>query len=525
LLPLYTPTKRSIDTQRTLRSLRLGRSASGSVAKLPPRKALADATNAIVNEAAQRPIVMEYQRFERLKPDEKVTVQEARQVRWLLIYATLQMLISITKVPNGVKDTELASYPLCVLTTGTPEWHSAETEDNTTADADSESVPDLQLTTPLPMTPGEDEVRPDSEGRISIHPDCEADNATDYFSNSRRSSVNALDMMPQPLRVTRLNRTASIRSSVSSGVGVLQRSFSMARRNSSRRSVQAPKHRRTSSYEVVGSGYGISKEFSRKEALDDLEGNTEDVSAQTSTTTLQNPWQEFDFGLQNVAEEPTLNDSHFDSAFGLDILHTTAADFKRLEKVNEDSSDKRNSWVVGEAAFTARRSDIDQPASATTYSSELDSLRSYMADGCDTPATDYSSPAQSPMSSQRASLDFEKLLASPQKQQTAGQRHISLMDSRQTSKTLNAGVYRPSGASAKVISTPASLNPASSRFSRSVADDAIAADCGAALASAASSVFDLGRQRPGGMEVEGARGRSRTRASDEFAGFSFSFDD
>ena len=523
LLPLYTPAKRSIDAQRTLRSLRLGRTASGTEVKMPPRKALADATNVLPNEVAARPIVLEYRRFERLRPDEKVTVQEARQVRWLLIYAGLQMLKSITKAPSGVKDTELASYSLCVLTTGTPEWHSDETEDDGTPDATNDCVPDLQLTTPLPLTPAEDETRPNSEGHISIHPDCEADNATDYFSNSRRSSVNALDMVPQPLRVSRLNRTASIRTSVSSGVSVLQRSFSMARRNSSRKSVQTPKHRRANSYEVVGSGYGISMEASRKEALDDLEGITaDDMSAQTSTTTLNNPWQEFDFGLQNVAEEPTLNERHFDSAFGLDLLHTTAADFKRLEKVNEDAAAKRNSWVVGEAAFTARRSDVDQPNSATTYSSELDSLRSYMADGCDTPATEYSSPSESPMSSQRASVDFDKVPVTPQKQRSTIQRHISLMDSRQSLKTLNAGVYSPSGASTK-----ATLSPASSRYSRSMTDQAIAVKIGneMQLASASSSAFDLGSPRAGGKEAQEARGRSRTRVSGDIAGFSFSFDD
>jgi hypothetical protein len=525
LLPLYTPTKRSIDAQRTLRSLRLGRTASGTAVNLPPRKALADATNAISSETATRPIVLEYRRFERLRPDEKITVQEARQVRWLLIYAALQMLKSITRAPNGVKDTDLASYPLCVLTTGTPEWHNSEAEDDASPDAANDSVADLQLITPLPLTPGEDEARPDSEGHISIHPDCEAENAADYFSNSRRSSVNALDMVPQPLRVARLNRTASIRDSVSSGVSVLQRSFSMARRNSSRKSVQAaPKHRRTSSYEVVGSGYGISKEASRKEALDDLEGDTtEEVSAPTSTTTFSNPWQEFDFGLQNVAEEPTLNERHFDSAFGLDLLHTTAADFKQLEKVNEDAAAKRNSWVVGEAAFTARQSGVDQPTSATTYSSELDSLRSYLTDGCDTPATQYSSPSESPTPSQRASVDLEKSPVTPQKKQRAtAQRHISLMDSRQTLKTLNAGVYSPSGASAK-----ATLSPASSRYSRSMTDQAISvkSEIERQLASASSSVFDLGSQRAGGKDAQEARGRSRTRVPGEFAGFSFSFDD
>jgi hypothetical protein len=208
--------------------------------------------------------------------------------------------------------------------------------------------------------------------------------------------------------------------------------------------------------------------------------------------------------------------------FGLDLLHTTAADFKQLEKVSEDPAEKRNSWVVGEAAFTARRSDVDQPNSATTYSSELDSLRSYMADGCDTPATDYSSPAQSPMSSQRASVDFEKSPATPQKQRTTAQKHISLMDSRQSLKNLNAGVYSPSGASAKVT-----LSPASSRYSRSLAGQATAirGSDDKQSASAASSVFDLGSRRASRVEAQDVRGRSRTRVSGDIAGFSFSFDD
>lgn len=141
-----------------------------------------------------------------------------------------------------------------------------------------------------------------------------------------------------------------------------------------------------------------------------------------------------------------------------------------------------------------------------------------MADGCDTPATDYSSPAQSPMSSQRVSVDFEKSPATPQKQRT----HISLMDSRQPLKTLNAGVYSPSGASGK-----ATLSPASSRYSRSLADQAVTTKCDddRQFASAASSVFDMGSRRASVLGAQEVRGRSRTRVSGDIAGFSFSFDD
>lgn len=539
LLPSVAPENRSTDNQRTMRSLRLGRSSSSAKVILPPRKALADATNTLSDKLASKSIIQEYRHFENMRPEEKVSVQEARKIRWLLVYSSLQMLKSITRAPQGVNEIDATSYPLCVLTTGSPEWRDDEGDYFTTKDVTNEPAPALRIQTQLPLTPDETPVRPDSAGRISIHPDCEADSATEYFSNSRRSSVNALELTPPPLRINRPARTASIRNSISSGANVLQRSFSMARKNSSQKSAQRPRNSRANSYEVVGQGYGIQKEFSNKEALEDLEG-AEYAPMHTSVGTIHNPWQEFDFGLQYVAEEPTMNDLHLDSAFGLDYLHaneelSSVAEkvsendrLERLEEEDEDSSKNRNSWTVDEAAFTAARwPAFDEPASATTYSSNPDSLRSsYLADGCDTPVTIYSSPSESPVSSKRGSVDSEKAYVAPRLlyQQTRP-KHISLVEASSGSPakpSLNAGCYCPSGTPGKPT-----YAPARSRFSMSRTNSVASEDFATApgtvrrVESVASSVYQLGSQQADDMEAEDARGRRRTRMSAGFAGFSF----
>ena len=87
--------------------------------------ALADAANSYDSEVVDCALVREYLHFEKswtLKEDEKLSSIEARKVRWVLIYAILQTLISVTRAPNDVRDTEGVSYPLCCQTAGTPPW-------------------------------------------------------------------------------------------------------------------------------------------------------------------------------------------------------------------------------------------------------------------------------------------------------------------------------------------------------------------------------------------------------------------
>ncbi|KAH9818542.1 Rdx family [Teratosphaeria destructans] len=185
LLPALPARTRSASVKRGLKELKPGKPSP--MADLATRQALAHATNPDDPDTQASELVQEYQRFERLKLQEKLSISEARKVRWLLIYAVLQTLISITRAPPEVRDTETPSYPLCVTTAGCPTWLEKQARVN------GASTTHL-VATPAPP-PSSDQGR---SSRISIHPDCEADCAEDYFNsqspNSRRDPP--LDVPP-----------------------------------------------------------------------------------------------------------------------------------------------------------------------------------------------------------------------------------------------------------------------------------------------------------------------------------------
>lgn len=234
-LPLLPEVKarveqRSPGSRRSLGSLRISRSGTNGPHIPTPGQTLADATNNDDAEVTGNRLVQEYMRFESLKMEEKTTIVEARKVRWLLVYSALQLLISITKVPAEVRDTTGLSYPLCVQDTACPTWE------------DEQLKRQMQDKHAVQYTAAVEEAavcKSLEEDRISIHPDCEASCAADYFSMnsfSRTDSGTSLSSMATPPVRTNstLSRTASIRSSVST----LHRSMvgSLARRNSQRRS-------------------------------------------------------------------------------------------------------------------------------------------------------------------------------------------------------------------------------------------------------------------------------------------------
>ncbi|KAL8949208.1 MAG: hypothetical protein Q9222_004658, partial [Ikaeria aurantiellina] len=88
--------------------------------------ALSAATNPSDIKVMECSLVREYLRFEKSwtlqEKDEAISCSDARKVRWILIYAVLQTLISVTRAPPEVRDTEGVSYPLCCQTAGTPPW-------------------------------------------------------------------------------------------------------------------------------------------------------------------------------------------------------------------------------------------------------------------------------------------------------------------------------------------------------------------------------------------------------------------
>lgn len=91
--------------------------------------ALSRATNSDDIKIMESGLVREYARFERewtMREEEKISSPGARKVRWLLVYAILQTLISVTRAPQEVRDTEGVTYPLCCQTAGTPPWTTNE---------------------------------------------------------------------------------------------------------------------------------------------------------------------------------------------------------------------------------------------------------------------------------------------------------------------------------------------------------------------------------------------------------------
>ncbi|KAL1647827.1 hypothetical protein SLS58_002628 [Diplodia intermedia] len=175
-LPLLPTTPRPsgrVLSQRNLVALTLGNKQSKTDKQLMQLAALSNATNSRKTTVANAPLVRVYKIFERDSLDkqkEKVSISDARKARWILIYATLQMLVSVTRAPCEVRDTEGAHYPLCCLTAGTPPWRNKRPEDSVSA-ADSGYA---SAETSLPATSAIGE-------SYSIKPDCEA---SDYITHT-----------------------------------------------------------------------------------------------------------------------------------------------------------------------------------------------------------------------------------------------------------------------------------------------------------------------------------------------------
>jgi hypothetical protein len=202
LLPDYGSLEYRTSSQKGLRSLKLTPTKSTKAEQsMTARTALSTATNKVKHSS---PLVRNYMYFESeqsFRPEEKLSIGDARKVRWIAIYAILQMLTNALRAPKEVVDAKTTPYHLCLLTTGLPHWYKAGGTVSTTL-----SVPSTRAV--LNETEGSD------KAVSSIHPDCE-DN--DYFSHKMALKRQSLDasLRPQPLCINTggsLNRHNSIRS-------------------------------------------------------------------------------------------------------------------------------------------------------------------------------------------------------------------------------------------------------------------------------------------------------------------------
>lgn len=114
---------------------------------------------------------------------DRVSWIDGRKVRWILVYAILQLLISVMATPKTVRNTEGLSYPTCCLIPGQMPWRKS----------DPKASKEVRVT----------EIVPDIDYRALSTP------ATDLSSRARRGSDHRHTMLgrtPSSTRVSSLKR-------------------------------------------------------------------------------------------------------------------------------------------------------------------------------------------------------------------------------------------------------------------------------------------------------------------------------
>ena len=127
-LPLIPKIPASINNRSTFGRIFGGKRVDNE-RRVAASEALFSASNLCDDGVMNCGLVREYIRFEKqwtMLEQSNVTCADARKVRWMLVYAILQILISVTRAPPEVRDTEGISYPLCCQIGGTPPWKTDE---------------------------------------------------------------------------------------------------------------------------------------------------------------------------------------------------------------------------------------------------------------------------------------------------------------------------------------------------------------------------------------------------------------
>ncbi|KAF2663996.1 hypothetical protein BT63DRAFT_117179 [Microthyrium microscopicum] len=193
-LPGEIPPYRRVSSQRTL-SLRFGQRVDSSE-ELLTLSALTMATNTEDNKVLNSPLVKAYRTFEHQLSSEKVeklSVSDARKVRWILVYCTLQMLVSVTRAPLQVRDVDGPTYPLCFDASMLPPWRMMpETpgDFDPVSPAESLIVPDSEPDLIMKGKSVERSILPD----LSIAPDCQTDNYIKHIEVRSQTWRNTLSM-------------------------------------------------------------------------------------------------------------------------------------------------------------------------------------------------------------------------------------------------------------------------------------------------------------------------------------------
>lgn len=236
-----------------------GRDRMRSDRRATAHASLVKASNIMKPGVAQNALVRAYRRFEeeamifpnKVDKQEKVSIADARKVRWIMVYGVYQVLLSATEIPVGVQqDIEEANYSLSVSTEHIPPW-------KTTHDMESMLRRQTQLfTKDSHFMLFDDSKIEESPTGIEIKPDI------DYFALTHKEPPPA---MKRPSSVLVLpERRASLPSRSNSLSRALSRSSTLRRSMRVFKTKTAPSsppqtssgQARPAYHEIVVHGYG-----------------------------------------------------------------------------------------------------------------------------------------------------------------------------------------------------------------------------------------------------------------------------
>jgi hypothetical protein len=147
----------------------------------PKSNVFTTAANSTNLRIINSPVVKAFQQFEIVSMAENsssLSLTDARRTHWIIVYCTLQMLISATRAPEAVQDVDSPTYALCCDTHGIPPWRTEPPPRHPSPTGESSRVP-LSINALMQGTPL---TRPDTSKSPPMSPRSPA--SSDFSADS-----------------------------------------------------------------------------------------------------------------------------------------------------------------------------------------------------------------------------------------------------------------------------------------------------------------------------------------------------
>lgn len=231
-------------------------------------------------------LVKAYRKFEedsvytaaKADKQEKVSLVDARKVRWILIYATCQVLRSVTDIPDEVFDAGEAPYHVAISTKYLPPWSETAIDFGNLVRRQTE----LAVQTSPSIYWADSAGTVDNSGKIEIKPDI------DYFALTHQELTPTERTRPG-LASSVMTSTPPTRSnSVARGLsrnGTIRRSMRMFKPAAAERPQEAMALSKPPYHQIVVQGYGNGLNYLSLESGSQTVETVETVETTETTTT------------------------------------------------------------------------------------------------------------------------------------------------------------------------------------------------------------------------------------------------